>query len=82
MILIKACVNPTIVEKIIQNLLLFWVINFSRTFKNLLTKVEQVVQGRNKHDRRSARVVKGFDSKSNGFSRAGSNPADVVLFEF
>ena len=25
-------------------------------------------------------MVKGFDSKSNGFSRAGSNPAIVVVF--
>ena len=30
--------------------------------------------------RQCARVVKGFDSKSNGVTRAGSNPAVVVLF--
>ena len=30
--------------------------------------------------RHCARVVKGLDSKSNGVTRAGSNPADVVLF--
>ena len=29
-----------------------------------------------------ARVVKGLDSKSNGVTRAGSNPAVVVLFLF
>ena len=27
-------------------------------------------------------MVKGLDSKSNGFARAGSNPADVVSFSF
>ena len=45
-----------------------------------LHRLDQAKQRKNKRRRRCARVVKGLDSKSNGVTRAGSNPADVVLF--
>ena len=50
--------------------------------ENLHAKVYKVEQERNYRYRHCARVVKGLDSKSNGVTRAGSNPADVVLFLF
>ena len=44
------------------------------------TLIDNAERGGNHHYRRCARAVKGLDSKSNGVTRAGSNPADVVLF--
>ena len=45
-----------------------------------LHRLDQAKRRKNKCRRRCARVVKGLDSKSDGVTRAGSNPADVVLF--
>ena len=42
--------------------------------------LKRAVIGEKVNRRQCARVVKGFDSKSNGFSRAGSNPAIVGFF--
>ena len=42
--------------------------------------VDSCAGGVSRRSRLCARVVKGLDSKSNGVTRAGSNPAVVVLF--